>query len=45
MSIMESSSKVYESLLNDDVVNNPIHGRRWRKAIEEELQNLKDHQI
>lgn len=28
----------------DEAVNDAIHGRRWREAIEEEMQNLENHQ-
>lgn len=42
---MESSSKVYESLLNNKVVNNLIYGYKWRKAIKKKLQNLENHLI
>ena len=44
MSITETASKIYEPASYDKAVNNPVHDRRWRKAIEEELQNLESHQ-
>ncbi len=44
MSITKTTNKIYKLRLYDKVVNNPVHGRRWRKAIEEDLQNLKSHQ-
>lgn len=44
MSITESSSKILEPQSYDKVINDPIHGRRWREAIEDELQNLENHQ-
>lgn len=44
ISITESSSKIYEPTSYDEAVNDPIHGRRWREAIKEELQNLEDYQ-
>ncbi len=44
MSITESASKIYEPTSYDEAVNNQIHGRRWREAIEDELQNLENHQ-
>lgn len=44
ISITESNNKIYESSLYDKAVNNPIHGRKWREAIEKELQNLENHQ-
>lgn len=36
-SVIETSSKVREPKTYDEVVNNPIHGNRWREAINEEL--------
>ena len=44
MSITECSSKIRKPITYDKAINNPIHGRRWREAIEEELQNLENHQ-
>ncbi len=44
MSMTESSSKIHKPTLYDEAVNNPIHGRCWREAIENELQNLENHQ-
>lgn len=44
MSMTESSSKIHEPQSYDEAVNDPIHGRRWREAIEDELQNLENHQ-
>ena len=44
MSITECSSKIREPTTYDEAINDPIHGRRWREAIEEELQNLENHQ-
>ena len=43
MSITESTSKIDEPKAYDEAINDPIHGRRWREAIEEELQNLESH--
>lgn len=43
MSMAESTSKIYEPNTYDEAISDPIHGRRWREAIEEELQNLEDH--
>ncbi len=34
---MESTSKIYEPNTYDEAISDPIHGRRWREAIEEEL--------
>ena len=44
MSITETASKIYEPASYDEVVNDPVHGRCWREAIEEELQNLESQQ-
>lgn len=44
ISMTEVNSKIYKPRLFDKTVNNPIHGRRWKKAITEELQNLENHQ-
>ena len=44
MSITECSSKIHEPTSYNEAVSDPIHGRRWREAIEEELQNLENHQ-
>ncbi len=43
MSITESSSKIYEPNTYNEAISDPIHGRRWKEAIEEELQNLESH--
>ncbi len=45
MSITESTSQIYEPNTYDEAISDLIHGRRWRKAIEEELQNLESHHI
>lgn len=44
MSMTESSSKIHEPTSYDEAVNDPIHGRSWREAIEDELQNLENYQ-
>ena len=44
MSITKIASKIYKPASYDEAVNDPFHGRRWKKAIEEELQNLESHQ-
>lgn len=44
MSMTKSISKIHEPTSYDEAVNDPIHGRRWREAIEDELQNLENHQ-
>ncbi len=43
MSITESTSKIYEPNTYDEAISDLIHRRRWREAIEEELQNLESH--
>lgn len=44
MSMTKSSSKIHEPTSYNDAINDPIYGCRWREAIEEELQNLENHQ-
>ena len=44
MSLTETNSKIHEPKSYDEAINDSIHGRRWREAIEEELQNLENHQ-
>lgn len=44
MSMTESGSKIYEPTSYDEAVNDQIHGRRWQEVIEDELQNLENHQ-
>ena len=36
-SVTETSSKVREPKTYDEAISNPIHGNRWREAIDEEL--------
>ena len=43
MSITECSSKIRKPTSYNEAINDAIHGRRWREAIEEELQNLENH--
>lgn len=43
MSETEISSIVYKPLTYEQAVSDPIHGRRWKEAIEEEIQNLENH--
>lgn len=43
MSISESSSKIHEPKTYEEAVSDPIHGRQWRDAVEEELHNLESH--
>ena len=45
MSITECSSKIREPTSYNEAINDAIHGRKWKEAIEEELQNLENHQI
>ena len=43
-SVTETSSIVQEPKTYDEAINNPIHGSRWRKAVDEELWNLDIYQ-
>lgn len=43
MSATEISSKVYEPKTYNEAINDPIHGRRWKEAIEDEIKNLENH--
>lgn len=43
MSATDVSSKIHEPSNYDEAISDPIHGRQWRKAIEEELHNLEQH--
>ena len=43
-SVTKTSSKVQEPKTYDEAINDPIHGNRWRKAIDEKLWNLDLHQ-
>ena len=43
-SVTETSSKVREPKTYDEVINDPIHGNRWREAVDEELWNLDTYQ-
>lgn len=46
MSITESSNKIKEpKSYKKPVSNHPIHGRCWKKAIKDKLQNLENYQI
>lgn len=42
MSVTETSSKVHEPATYEEAISDPIHARQWKKAIEEEIQNLED---
>ncbi len=44
MSITESGSKIYKPISYKKAVSYQIHGWCWQKAIEDELQNLENHQ-
>lgn len=43
MSAAETSSKIYKRQSYGKAVNEPTYGRRWREAIENEVDNLADH--
>ena len=45
MLMTKAFSKIHKPKSYDKAINDPIHGRQWRKAIEEKLQNLENHQI
>ncbi len=40
MSATEINSKIHEPSNYDEAISDPVHGRQWREAIEEELHNL-----
>lgn len=44
MSATETSSKVHEPRTYEEAVSDPIYARQWKEAIEEEIQNLENHQ-
>lgn len=39
------SSKVYKPLTYEQAIFDLIHSYRWKKVIEEEIQNLENHHI
>lgn len=41
--MIKTISKVHELITYKEVIDNLIYEKRWKKAIEEELQNLEDH--
>ena len=43
-SVSETSSKVRELKTYDEAINNLVHGKRWREAINEVLWNLDSYQ-
>lgn len=43
MSATEVSSKIYELAIYKKAISNPMHSWRWKKAIEEEIQNSENH--
>ena len=43
-SVTETSSKVRQPKTYDKAINDPVHGNRWREAIDEELWNLDSYQ-
>lgn len=43
-SVTEISSKVREPKTYNEAINDPIHGNRWREAVNEELWNLDAYQ-
>ena len=45
MSITECSSKIRKPTSYNKAINDAIHSWKWREAIEEELQNLENHQM
>lgn len=44
-SIIKTSSKVHKPKTYNEVINNPIHGNRWYKAIHKNLENLNFYQV
>lgn len=43
MPVSETSSKIHEPKSYDESVADPIHGTRWRQAVDEELHSLNQH--
>ncbi|MCJ1347848.1 hypothetical protein MMC31_006078 [Peltigera leucophlebia] len=43
-SVTKTTSKVREPKTYNEAINDPIHGNRWHKAVNEELWNLDAHQ-
>ena len=42
--VTKTSSKVQKPKTYNEAINDPIHGNRWRRAVDEELWNLNIHQ-
>lgn len=45
ISVTKVNSKIYKPRTYKKVMNNSIHSRRWKKAIEEKIQNFENHHI
>lgn len=43
MSATETSSKIYKPATYKEAISDPVHLRRWKEAIKEEIQNLEDY--
>lgn len=43
--ITKCNSKICKPMSYHKIINDRIDGKKWRGAIEKELQNLKNHQI
>lgn len=44
MLITKYSSKIRKLIFQNKAINDAIYGQKWKKAIEEKLQNLDNHQ-
>lgn len=42
MSAIKVSSKVHKSTTYEKAISNPVHSKRWKKAIQGEMQNLEN---
>ena len=45
MSATKISCKIHKPKIYDEAINDPIHSRRWKEAIEDEIQNPENHHI
>lgn len=45
MSVIKTSSKVYKPTTYKQMISNLVYTRQWKEAIEEEIQNLENHQM